>query len=75
MFPFINDKKLYFSSNGHVGLGGLDIYEAAYDEDGFQEVKNMGKPINSRRDDFSYIINEETQKGFFRFQPKGWERR
>ncbi|WP_430964913.1 OmpA family protein [Spongiimicrobium sp. 2-473A-2-J] len=71
MFPFINEKKLYFSSNGHVGLGGLDIYEAAYDEDGFQEVKNMGKPINSRRDDFSYIINEETQKGFFASNRKG----
>jgi len=66
MFPFINDKKLYFSSDGHIGLGGLDIYEAAYtEEEGFEEVKNLGKPINSNRDDFSYIINEENQQGFF----------
>jgi len=66
MFPFINDKKLYFSSDGHTGLGGLDIYEVAYtEEEGFEEVKNLGKPINSNRDDFSYIINEENQQGFF----------
>lgn len=65
MFPFINGKKLYFSSNGHGGLGGLDVFQVAYDEEGFQEVKNMGKPVNSKKDDFSFIINEETQKGFF----------
>ena len=66
MFPFITDKKLYFSSDGHVGLGGLDIYEVAYDEEnGFMEVRNLGKPINSNRDDFSYIINEESQHGYF----------
>ena len=72
MFPFINDKKLYFSSNGHVGLGGLDVYEVPYtEEEGFLEVKNLGQPVNSRRDDFSYIVNEETQKGFFASNRKG----
>ena len=72
MFPFINEKKLYFSSNGHVGLGGLDIYEVAFDEeDGFLEVRNLGKPVNSKVDDFSYIINETTQKGFFASNRKG----
>lgn len=66
MFPFINGNKLYFSSNGHTGLGGLDIYEAFLDEEtGFSGVNNMGKPINSNKDDFSYIVNEETKKGFF----------
>lgn len=72
MFPFITDKKLYFSSDGHVGLGGLDIYEAAYDEEnGFSEVRNLGKPINSNRDDFSYIVNEESQHGYFSSNRKG----
>ncbi len=71
MFPFISDEKLYFSSDGHVGLGGLDIYEAALSEEGFAEVINMGKPINSRRDDFSYIVNEETHKGFFASNRRG----
>ena len=72
MFPFINEKKLYFSSNGHVGLGGLDVYEVAFDDnEGFLEVRNMGKPVNSKVDDFSYIVNEETQKGFFASNRKG----
>ena len=72
MFPFFNGEKLYFSSDGHTGLGGLDIYESAYDgELGFQEVANMGKPINSNKDDFSYIVNEENQKGFFASNREG----
>lgn len=66
MFPFINDQKLYFSSDGHTGLGGLDVYEVSYtEEEGFEEVKNLGQPINSNRDDFSYIVNEGDQKGYF----------
>ncbi|MEM7382114.1 MAG: OmpA family protein, partial [Bacteroidota bacterium] len=72
MFPFISNKKLYFSSDGHVGIGGLDIYEAPLDEEnGFGEVRNIGKPVNSKVDDFSYIINEETQKGFFASNRRG----
>ena len=66
MFPYINNEKLYFSSNGHTGLGGLDIYEAFIGEDGgFGVATNLGQPVNSNLDDFSYIVNEETQKGFF----------
>jgi outer membrane protein OmpA-like peptidoglycan-associated protein/DNA-binding beta-propeller fold protein YncE len=65
MFPFITNEKLYFSSEGHVGLGGLDVFEAAYGVDGFQEIKNVGKPINSNKDDFSFIISEENQTGYF----------
>lgn len=66
MFPFINESKLYFSSDGHVGLGGLDIYEATYsEEEGFKDVKNVGQPVNSSLDDFSYIVNEENQQGYF----------
>ncbi len=72
MFPFIDDEKLYFSSNGHTGLGGLDIYEAVLDEEkGFSDVKNLGQPINSNKDDFSYIINKETKKGFFASNREG----
>ncbi|HET8736620.1 MAG TPA: OmpA family protein [Pricia sp.] len=66
MFPFFNGSKLYFSSDGHIGLGGLDVFESTYDAElGFAEVLNMGKPINSNKDDFSYIVNEQNQKGFF----------
>ncbi|MFD2788209.1 OmpA family protein [Arenibacter sp. H213] len=66
MFPFVTNKKLYFSSNGRIGLGGLDIYEAVLGEDGgFLEAINLGLPINSKNDDFSYIVNEDNNKGFF----------
>lgn len=66
MFPFFNGTKLYFSSDGHTGLGGLDVFEAAFSkENGFGEVVNLGKPINSNKDDFSYIVNEKNDKGFF----------
>ena len=65
MFPFVTDKKIYFSSDGHAGLGGLDVFEASYNVDGFQEVKNVGVPVNSNKDDFSYIVSEESQKGYF----------
>jgi len=72
MFPFINEKKLYFSSDGHVGIGGLDIYEVAYDDEaGFLEVRNLGQPVNSKKDDFSYIVDEKTQKGFFASNRRG----
>ena len=71
MFPFISDRKLYFSSDGHTGLGGLDVYQVEISDEGFSEVMNMGKPINSRRDDFSYIVNENTQKGFFASNRRG----
>ncbi len=72
MFPFLNKQKLYFSSNGHLGLGGLDIFEVSLDpENGFGEVRNLGKPINSNKDDFSYIVDEKTQKGYFASNRKG----
>jgi outer membrane protein OmpA-like peptidoglycan-associated protein len=72
MFPFVTNKKLYFSSNGRIGLGGLDVYEAVFDEEGgFLEAVNLGLPINSEKDDFSYIVNEETNKGYFASNRKG----
>ncbi|MGB5170543.1 MAG: OmpA family protein [Eudoraea sp.] len=72
MFPFINEKKLYFSSDGHVGLGGLDVFEVSYDSlTGFSDVKNVGQPVNSKNDDFSYIVNEDTQEGFFASNRRG----
>lgn len=71
MFPFVNDKKLYFSSDGHVGIGGLDIFEAAFTEEGFEMAQNLGQPINSRLDDFSYIVKEDAHEGYFASNRKG----
>nr|MUH39531.1 cell envelope biogenesis protein OmpA [Zobellia laminariae] len=72
MFPFFNGTKMYFSSDGFTGLGGLDVYECAFDaEKGFAEVKNLGQPVNSNKDDFSYIVNEENQQGYFASNREG----
>ncbi|WP_378178520.1 OmpA family protein [Aquimarina sp. SS2-1] len=71
-FPYIsNDGRLYFASDGHVGLGGLDVFVAVTKEDGGYEVFNVGKPINSPKDDFSFVIDEETKTGYFASNRKG----
>ena len=63
-FPFISDSNvLYFSSDGHPGLGGLDIFSIDIENGGL--VANMGKPVNSVEDDFSLIIDGAGEKGFF----------
>jgi outer membrane protein OmpA-like peptidoglycan-associated protein/tetratricopeptide (TPR) repeat protein len=66
-FPFIsNDGTLYFSSNGHPGLGGHDVFAAApANKGGFRAAMNVGAPVNSSKDDFSFIIDKEGRKGFF----------
>jgi flagellar motor protein MotB len=66
-FPFISDEKeLYFSSDGRPGLGGLDIYVSKINKEGsFEEVQNIGEPINSKQDDFAFIINSKNRNGFF----------
>lgn len=65
LFPFItHDNILYFSSNGHEGLGGLDIYESKIKEHKPRKVYNMGKPVNSEFDDFSYNVDTTGKKGF-----------
>ncbi|MCC9043785.1 OmpA family protein [Myroides sp. M-43] len=65
-FPFISsDNYLFFASDGHPGLGGLDIFTAKIDRNGtIGEVTNIGAPINSPFDDFSIYINRESKSGF-----------
>ena len=66
-FPFITKSDvLYFSSDGHPGLGGLDVFatKIAFDEYD-QTIVNVGKPINGKFDDFSFIIDDETADGYF----------
>jgi outer membrane protein OmpA-like peptidoglycan-associated protein/tetratricopeptide (TPR) repeat protein len=65
LFPSITeDNILYFASNGHEGLGGLDIYETKIRDDKAGKVYNMGKPVNSEHDDFAYNLNADGKKGF-----------
>ena len=66
MFPFLHsDGTIYFSSNGHVGIGGLDIYKTSQDENGAYTLPvNLKFPINSSADDFSMIIEKGGERGF-----------
>ncbi len=71
-FPYISDSNhLYFASDGHVGLGGLDIFVAVPEESDFSAAFNVGKPVNSPKDDFSFVLNEETKIGYFASNRKG----
>ncbi|MCQ2235968.1 MAG: tetratricopeptide repeat protein [Bacteroidales bacterium] len=64
MFPYVRDNgDLYFSSNGHIGYGGLDIYCAKLTQTGRYDVKNLGLPINSMGDDFGIIFQGNKEKG------------
>lgn len=68
VFPFLrNDTLLYFASNGHIGMGGLDLYYVTIQGDtAASEVKNMGFPMNSSSDDFGIVFNpNEFESGFF----------
>jgi len=66
-FPFISNKnELYFASDGHPGLGGLDIFITQLNEDGTHgKIKNVGEPVNSNADDFAFIMDTATKNGFF----------
>ncbi len=65
-FPHLTPSNtLYFASDGHPGLGGLDVFATKIDNLDNLFIVNVGKPVNSEQDDFSFIINESTKKGFF----------
>jgi len=66
MFPFIkSDSLFYFSSNGHIGMGGLDIFSASLNDTGVWEVENMKYPINSEADDFGIVFQKSEEQGYF----------
>jgi outer membrane protein OmpA-like peptidoglycan-associated protein/tetratricopeptide (TPR) repeat protein len=74
IFPYYdsNSERLYFGSNGHVGLGGLDIYYMDdKGEDQFGDVINMGYPLNTISDDFGIIFDEEGKEGYFTSDREG----
>ncbi len=66
LFPYVHpDGTLYFSSTGHVGMGGLDIFKATLDENDNWKVENMRYPINSHADDFGITFKSDVEAGFF----------
>lgn len=67
MFPYVrNDSTIYFSSDGHPGMGGLDIFKAVFDKKKKRwTVQNMGYPMNSAGDDFGITFEKDIEAGFF----------
>lgn len=65
-FPFVTEDKIYFASDGQLGYGGLDIFVADLDENGMVgDILNLGKPINTPQDDFSFTIDTKNNYGYF----------
>ncbi|MCP4521173.1 MAG: tetratricopeptide repeat protein [Cytophagales bacterium] len=73
LYPFIcSDGFLFFSSNGHIGMGGFDLYKSRLKDGKWTRPKNLGYPINTSYDDFSFVMNNSTKTGFFSSnRPKG----
>lgn len=68
MFPYVDSSgQLYFSSDGHGGMGGLDIFRAKYKTQTgkWGKIKNVGAPINSSYDDFGFIYGKDRSYGYF----------
>ncbi|WP_281226883.1 OmpA family protein [Flavobacterium aquiphilum] len=72
-FPFVStDNELFFASDGRPGLGGLDVFMAKIDGDkSFYGIQNLGEPINSKQDDFAFLINSKNRNGFFSSNREG----
>jgi outer membrane protein OmpA-like peptidoglycan-associated protein len=69
IFPFISQKdKLFFASDGHKGIGGLDVFVVEKsknsNEKSWVNRKNIGKPLNSKKDDFGFYTNADETKGY-----------
>jgi hypothetical protein len=66
VYPFISgDSLLFFSSEGHTGMGGLDIFAAGIRNNKFENPVNIGAPFNSTCDDFGIILTDKGSGGYF----------
>lgn len=71
MFPYVSpDNKLYFASDGHPGLGKLDLFVAVRSQ-GVISIENLGIPFNTPQDDFGLTFFEDTDSGFFASNREG----
>ncbi|MBL7962607.1 MAG: OmpA family protein [Flavobacteriales bacterium] len=64
MFPYVHENVLYFASDGHMGLGGLDLFRTVIRDQFFGAVENLGIPINSTADDFGICLDGPGELGF-----------
>ena len=65
VFPNVQSSTLYFSSDGHPGLGALDIFKVQITKEGYSEVENIGYPLNSSYDDFGLKFDSIGVHGYF----------
>ncbi len=65
--PYYNNKNntLYFSSNGHPGFGGFDVFSSRGERNYWRSIENIGEPINSSLDELYYVLNSQMDKGYF----------
>jgi outer membrane protein OmpA-like peptidoglycan-associated protein len=71
-FPSMIENTLYFSSNGHVGFGGLDLYSSEFsEENGFGPAENLGKVANTSYDDFAIVFNKDIKTGYLSSNREG----
>ncbi|MEN9972615.1 MAG: hypothetical protein RIS20_962 [Bacteroidota bacterium] len=71
LFPYVSlDGTLYFASNGWLGYGGLDVFTWDFVSN---TPENMGSPVNSNADDFSFNVNEIAGKGFVSSNRTNWK--
>ncbi|WP_299891309.1 OmpA family protein [uncultured Lacinutrix sp.] len=74
-FPFISENNvLYFSSIGHLGFGGLDVFRSNSVNGSFDKPVNLGSSINSNLDDFAYVIREKDNRGYMSSNRTGYDR-
>lgn len=72
MFPFIDSEgRLFFSTDGHPGLGGLDVFVALPDGDKTGKIHNLGLPVNSQYDDFAFSMSDDFKTGFLSSNREG----
>ena len=65
VFPTVRqDGKFYFASKGHIGMGGLDIFSAIGAKNNFKDVENLRAPLNSPKDDFGILFNNDLKTGY-----------
>jgi outer membrane protein OmpA-like peptidoglycan-associated protein len=65
MFPYLHrDSILYFSSDAHNTLGGLDIFSSSFDGKSWSSPENLNYPINSSKDDFAFVLNDDNKTGY-----------
>lgn len=72
-FPFMtaDNSELYFASDGHQGIGGLDVFISKNDNETYEKPINLGATINTNADDFAYVVDTAKNRGYLSSNRKG----